>query len=280
MVTTPRRAAVLGSPISHSRSPVLHQAAYRALGLRHWQYGAHECERDQLTDFVDRLDSSWAGLSLTMPLKQIALTLADRVSPEAAAIGAANTLVVTEDGTLAANTDAVGMVDALREAGGRTQGHALIIGAGGTAQAALGALAILGIRGETASTSVMIAVREPSRAVAAEQTAQRLGISVRIHRFGQLPELLQRADVVISTVPQQASAVLASLPWRSGATFFDVIYHPWPTPAARAAAAGGCAVVSGARLLLHQAAHQVRLMTGMQAPIEAMRKALETCLPG
>ncbi len=266
---------MLGSPVSHSRSPVLHQAAYQALGLRHWQYTAHECERDQLADFVGRLDSSWAGLSLTMPLKHIVLELVDRVSPEAVAIGAANTLVVTEQGTVAANTDAVGMVDSLREVGLRGVESAVVIGAGGTAQAALGALGTLGTTVPTA-----IVVREPSRAGAAEQTAQRLGVSVHIHRFEQLPELLHGADLVISTVPQQAGPALALLPWRSGVTFFDVTYHPWPTPAARAAGAAGCTVVSGAALLLHQAAHQVRLMTGMQPPVAAMRKALATCLPG
>ncbi len=275
-MTSPRRAAVLGSPISHSRSPVLHRAAYRALGLQHWQYTAHECERDQLAGFVGTLDSSWAGLSLTMPLKRVALEVADRVSPEAAAIGAANTLVMRGQEAVAANTDAVGMVDALGEAGLTSVESAVVIGAGGTAQAALGALAALA---GNPQTSIALAVREPSRAGAAERTAQQLGVDVQVYRLEQLPELLRSADLVISTVPPEAGVALAPLPWRAGAVFFDVIYHPWPTPPARAAADAGCAVISGAQLLLHQAAHQVGLMTGMRPPVEAMRKALATCLP-
>ncbi|MGH3545519.1 MAG: shikimate dehydrogenase [Mycobacteriales bacterium] len=277
----PRRAAVLGSPISHSRSPVLHEAAYRELGLHHWQYTAHECGSDQLADFVAGLDSSWAGLSLTMPLKRVALSVADRVSPEAAAIGAANTLVLKSGESVAENTDAPGMVDALREAGVEDVTSVVVIGAGGTAQAALGAIVRIGAGGSKPTVNpVSIAVREPRRAAAAEHTAGRLGLSSRTCRWEQLPELLASADLVISTVPWQAGVALAELGWRAGATFLDVIYHPWPTAAARAAEAAGCTVVSGAALLLHQAAHQVRLMTGMEPPVTAMRRALATCLPG
>ncbi len=114
---TPRHAAVLGSPIEHSLSPVLHTAAYTALGLDGWTYTAQECREDELRALVGRLDESWVGLSLTMPLKRIALSVADDVSERAAAIGAANTLVLDGGRRHADNTDAPGMVDALREAG-------------------------------------------------------------------------------------------------------------------------------------------------------------------
>ena len=111
------RAAVLGKPIAHSLSPVLHQAGYAAVGLTGWEYTAVECAESELAGLVAGLDGSWAGLSLTMPLKEVALRVATAVSPLATALGAANTLVRREDGWYAENTDAPGMVDALRWAG-------------------------------------------------------------------------------------------------------------------------------------------------------------------
>src|SRR5260370_266030 len=89
---TVRRAAVLGSPIKHSLSPVLHRAAYQALDLHGWHYDKIECDEPGLSRLVDSMEPEWAGLSLTMPLKRVALTVADEVSPLAEAIGAANTL--------------------------------------------------------------------------------------------------------------------------------------------------------------------------------------------
>lgn len=269
-----RRAAVLGLPIAHSLSPVLHQAAYQALGLTNWHYTAHECADDQLGSFLAGLDSSWVGLSLTMPLKRVALSVADRVSPTAAIVGAANTLLLRAGEWSADNTDAPGMADALREAGLASIRSAVVVGAGGTAQAALVALSMLG----PTPPSVAIAVREPVRAAAAAQTAQRLGLPLAIHRWSALPKLLDATELVISTVPESACEAVAVLPWRNELAFFDILYHPWPTPAATAAAAVGCTVISGQELLLHQAAHQVRLMTGQAAPLAAMRKALAACL--
>ncbi|MGH3613741.1 MAG: shikimate dehydrogenase, partial [Pseudonocardia sp.] len=117
MTSPPRRAAVLGSPIAHSLSPVLHHAAYAALGLDGWNYGAHECDESGLGGFVAGLGPEWAGLSLTMPLKRVALEVADQVSALAAATGAANTLVAGPGGWVADNTDVAGIVGALRDAG-------------------------------------------------------------------------------------------------------------------------------------------------------------------
>src|SRR5580698_5950237 len=137
---TVRRAAVLGFPITHSLSPVLHEAAYQALDLHGWHYDKIECDETGLSRLVDSMGPEWAGLSLTMPLKRVALTVADEVSPLADAVGAANTLVFPPDGPaggrLADNTDVAGMISALREAGLAQVEQAVILGAGGTAQAA------------------------------------------------------------------------------------------------------------------------------------------------
>ena len=266
-----RRAAVLGSPITHSLSPVLHRAAYHALGLHGWRYDMIECDEPGLPRLIDGLGPEWAGLSLTMPLKRVALAVADEVSPLAQAVGAANTLVFPPGGPAAGrradNTDATGMVAALREAGlGQVQ-QAVILGAGGTAQSALAAVQELGHQ------SPLVLVRNLGRTGELVQTAERLGMRPTIS--GRLfEEPLPDADLVISTLPGGAADPLRSTPWLSGTTVLDVVYAPWPTPFAGSALAAGCRVVSGLAVLLHQAVAQVELMTGYPGPVAAMRTAL------
>ncbi|SHL30957.1 shikimate dehydrogenase [Pseudonocardia thermophila] len=256
-------AAVLGSPVGHSLSPVLHTAAYRALGLDDWVYTAHECTEDQLAAFVDGLDERWAGLSLTMPLKRVALEVATDASPLAAAVGAANTLVF--DGRrYADNTDVHGIVGAL----GAVSGRAVVLGAGGTAQAALAALQQLGIE------QVDVLVRDLSRTTELRATAERLGVAPEIHAALADPaRFVDGADVVISTLPAGAADHIGC---RGAGTVLDVVYAPWPTKFAQQAT--GARVVSGLEMLLHQAVEQVRLMTGKPGPVEAMRAALDAAV--
>jgi shikimate dehydrogenase len=259
-----RRAAVLGSPIAHSLSPALHSAAYAALGLD-WAYDRIECTEDDLPSFVDSCGPEWVGLSLTMPLKRVGLELAAEASPAAAAVGAANTLLLRDGRRYAENTDVPGMVDALGEAGVSRVEAAVVLGAGGTAQAAIAALATLGERHPT------VVVREPARAAVLLEAADRLGVQPVIR---SLEDSLPSADVVISTVPKGAADRFATAEWPRRTVLFDVVYDPWPTPLAAAALRSGARVVSGLDLLLHQAGHQVRLMTDRPAPLEAMRAAL------
>jgi shikimate dehydrogenase len=254
-------------PIEHSLSPVLHNAAYAALGLAGWHYERHAVDEAALAGFVGALGPEWAGLSLTMPLKRVALEVADEVDADTAAIGAANTLVRREAGWFAANTDVAGIVETLREAGVRQVERAVVLGAGGTAQAALAALRRLG---ETAPT---VLVRDPARAGALLATAERLGVTPTI--VGGFPGApLPPADVVISTVPAGAADELAGRTWDPATVVLDVIYAPWPTALAAAAEAVGCRVAGGLEVLLHQAVEQVELMTGRPGPTETMRAAL------
>jgi shikimate dehydrogenase len=262
------RAAVLGRPIGHSLSPVLHRAAYAALGLSDWRYDPVECGEADLAGFVAGLGPEWAGLSLTMPLKRTVLALADEVSPLAAAVGAANTLVLRGGCRRAENTDVAGIAAALREAGVTEPTQAVLLGAGGTAQAALAALRDVGVPRPT------VLVRDPARAADLGAAGERLGVRPAIRRWSDARTAAADAELVISTVPAGAADVLADLPWTPPTTVLDVVYAPWPTPLAAAAAAAGCRVVSGLAMLLHQAAAQVRLMTGQDAPVAAMRTAL------
>src|SRR6516164_6590596 len=174
------KAAVLGSPIAHSLSPALHTAAYAALGLDDWTYQAIECDEAGLPAFVTSRGPDWAGLSLTMPLKRTVLPLLDYVDPLAAATGGANTVVFRPDGRYGYNTDVQGIVDALTEAGAPAPASVTIIGAGATACSALAAAGELGARGAD------VILRDPARAGALRDTADRLGLPVRMRPFAAL----------------------------------------------------------------------------------------------
>ena len=267
-LTAVHRAGVFGRPVGHSLSPVLHCAAYTALVLRDWRYSAVECGDAELSGVLEALGPEWVGMSLTMPLKRVALELADEVSPLAADVGAANTLLLSGHRRRAENTDVAGIVEALREAGVTRATNPVVLGAGGTAQAALAALRELG------GTEPAVLVREPARAGELRVAAERLNVRPRVLRGLDHPARGE-ADVVISTLPAGAADLLTS-GWRPGQVVLDVIYAPWPTRFAASADAAGCVVVSGLEMLLHQAAAQVLLMTGRPAPLAVMRSALAT----
>ena len=262
----PRRAAVLGKPVAHSLSPVLHNSGYAAAGLADWSYTAIECAEAELPAFVAGLGPEWGGLSLTMPLKEVAVTVADQVGPVAAALGAANTLVPRPDGWYAENTDASGMVDALRAVGVSTVDSVAILGAGGTARAALAAAQHLG------AAQVTGYARRAEAVDALRPVASHLGLRLGYADFTRAGECA-RADLVISTVPKGVADQL-DVAWDPGTVVFDAVYDPWPTPLARSAQAAGCPTVSGLDLLLYQALRQFTLFTGQPAPVEAMRTAL------
>ena len=270
-MTAGRRAAVCGKPIGHSLSPVIHTAGFAAAGLLTWTYTAIECAAAELPDLVAGLGPEWAGLSLTMPLKEVALTLAATATPEAVAVGAANTLVRRDDGTWHAdNTDIPGMVRVLRHAGVGSAPTVTVLGGGGTARAALAAASLLGAR------RVILVTRRPSAAGELAPVAATLGIALEPLDWSKAPDAFD-ADAVISTVPKGAADELAaSVRWRPGTVLFDAIYDPWPTPLAAAATAAGLRVASGLDLLLAQALGQFEHFTGVRpAPEQAMHAALK-----
>lgn len=266
----PRRAGVLGRPIAHSLSPVLHRAAYAARGLD-WTYEAIDCGVDELPAVL-AARADWAGFSATMPLKHALLSAAASVSPVAAAVGAANTLLPGPDGWVADNTDVLGVLGALGEHAVRPASVA-VLGAGGTAQAVLAALPSVGV------SSCTVLVRSRSRATPLLDTAARLGVAVQLDDLAPSAVALG-ADLVVSTLPPGAADPLAGFPWTPAQAVLDVVYAPWPTPLADAAARAGATVLSGALMLLHQAAAQVRLMTALEPPLDAMRAALRAAEPG
>jgi shikimate dehydrogenase len=281
------KAAVLGFPVTHSLSPVLHRAAYQALGLDDWCYAAIECDEARLPGLMGECGPDWAGLSLTMPLKRAVLGLLDHTEPLALDVGAANTVVLAGGARHGYNTDVPGMISALTEVGfpapgslpvpgtGPPPARVLILGAGATACSALAAVRGLGTR------QVTVAVRDEQRADRLLAAAGRLGVAVTLAPFDPPGEAAP--DLLISTVPAGAADLYAQR-IRRGALVpsyvLDVVYHPWPTLLAAAAQQCGAIVAPGFSLLLHQAAEQVSLMTGLAAPVDVMRKAGLAALGG
>lgn len=281
MTRSDRRAGVLGSPIAHSLSPVLHHAAYTALGLTGWTYDRYEVREDDLSGFVAGCTQQWAGLSLTMPLKQVALRVVDVVEPLAEVVGAVNTVLFSPGGLkVGANTDVYGIVEAIARARYEvTQAPTtgVIVGGGATAASAIAALGQLGI------TTPTIVVRSLGRSGVVIRAATSMGVSPQFLTL-DTPEATAAigcADLLISTIPGQGSNALVDvLPQEIGPhqTLLDVIYEGWPTALPTAWAARGGTVAPGFDMLLYQAAEQVRLMTGKAAPVPEMRAALLSAL--
>jgi shikimate dehydrogenase len=261
---------VLGHPVAHSLSPTLHRAAYAALGLDGWRYDAVDVTEVELEGFVRGLDASWAGLSLTMPLKQTIIPLLDHVEPLAEVVGAVNTVLIQGRALIGANTDVYGLVAALGEGlDGATVETAAVLGAGATAASTLAALAQLGC------TSPVVYVRALARAGGLMRAAHRMGVTPVYRTLDTAPGEIGRADVVVSTLPPHAADTIADGLAHAGGVLLDVAYDPRPTALSTAWGAAGGTAVGGERMLLHQAAEQVRLMTGRPAPLSAMSSALE-----
>jgi shikimate dehydrogenase len=256
------RAAVLGSPIAHSLSPVLHRAAYDALGLTDWSYDAYDVDEAGLASFLSGLDPTWTGLSLTMPLKSVALDLADVVSEVASKVGAANTLLLHDGRRVADNTDVPGLTAALREQGADSIDRATVLGGGATARSALVALADI-------AAQVTVLARSAHRVAALQATAAAAGVDLRVLDWSQPVDSLA-ASLVVNTTPAGAADVFVPLlPGRPG-LLFDVLYDPWPTPLAAAWSGSGGQVAGGLDLLVHQAVLQVALMTRAGVDIPAL----------
>lgn len=257
-----RRCAVLGRPIEHSLSPVLHRAAYEHLGLD-WDYTAHEMDEDDLPAFVAGLDRKWRGLSLTMPLKVAALSLG-MVEATAGLVGAGNTVLLRDDGPRVHNTDVGGLVDAIAAAGAGDLRRATLLGNGATARSSIAALHRLGVR------TCTVMARNPERASGLVELAGRLGLACTVRPIGAAPE---PSDLLVSTVTAGAIDDRAAEFAAAAGIVFDVVYDPWPTALAAAATAAGAVMVSGLDLLVHQAVAQVELMTGEGVPAEVLMSA-------
>jgi shikimate dehydrogenase len=261
-----RLAGVIGQPIRHSLSPILYNAAFRALELD-WAFMAFEVAPGEGAAAVDAarvlgLD----GLSVTMPHKEAVIPALDRLSPAAAALGAVNVVVREGSELVGDSTDGAGFVDALKDdegydAAGRT---CAVVGAGGAARAVVRALA------EAHAAEIVIINRTPERAEAAAALAGGVG------RVGVDADI-RDVDIVVNGTPVGMTH-MAGLPFdpdllREGQLVVDLIYHPPITPLLAAARERGLTAINGLGMLIHQAARAFRLWTGHDAPLDAMSAA-------
>ncbi|GGJ86439.1 shikimate 5-dehydrogenase [Pilimelia anulata] len=269
-----RRAAVVGHPIAHSLSPVLHNAGYAAAGLAEWTYDALDLEPGgALAQLLHDEDPRWAGISVTMPLKGEALSAASGASSTARLVGAANTLIRRPTGWYADNTDVTGMGGVLQAVKAPVGGAATVLGAGGTARAVLAALGRYGVK------SAVVVARRAGAVAALHPIARAVGLRLRHGPWDRAAEHLG-ADVVVSALPPGVADDLAgAAQWAPDGVYVDVLYDPWPTPLATAAAAAGVRVASGLDLLLAQSFDQFTHFTGEPAPQAAMRAALLDARP-
>ncbi|MCQ1950339.1 shikimate dehydrogenase [Arthrobacter sp. zg-Y859] len=267
MDSTARRAAVLGHPISHSKSPRLHRAAYAHLGFD-CSYEAIDLRVEEAAGFAASLrgQAGWTGLSVTMPLKAVMVAQMDEVEPLVKALGVLNTVTFSRTGSRTVltghNTDVAGIAGALRYAGIGARPRAVVLGAGGTACAAIAALAQL-----DASETVVCARRfpEPAPGQAGVLDAGRAtGVAVRPRPWEEAAEACAAADVVICTLPPYGADGLAEdiAEVRDGAILLDAAYDPWPSRIASVWSGFGGTVVPGIEMLLYQAVEQVKLFTG------------------
>ena len=248
------RLAVLGLPIAHSLSPVLHRAAYDVLGLD-WEYEAIEMSGEGLARFIGSLDESWRGLSLTMPLKRDILPLLDSTSELARETGSANTVLFGRGRSHGYNTDVYGITRAFARHGRTQLESVLILGAGATAASALVAAHRLGAQ------KVFVGVRAPERSAELVEIGRAQGVSVLVRSLDELVQIDEPLDAVISTLPNGAAVpVLLDPDVVQGAALFDVAYAPWPTPLA--AGWVGEQVIGGLEMLVLQALAQVRVFVG------------------
>ncbi len=277
-----RHLAVLGSPISHSKSPAIHSAAYRTLQLN-WDYTKVEVEQGRLMQFIEALDSDWLGLSITMPLKEEALRIANEQTSLAEKTGVANTLLRTTLGWKAHNTDVFGIEQAISRALNEAPRRVLVIGSGATAVSAVFAVA-----SAFPNARIIVAARNSTAAEALRNRAQNNAVNVKVATFSRLKSLLNRSDLVISTLPANSLDVLArklsrSLFAKPRGTLLDVAYDPWPSALASYFLKNKREVISGVEMLIWQAIAQIRLFNHNDPDVElpneravelAMRHAL------
>ncbi len=275
-VTSPERTrlAVLGSPIAHSKSPAIHRAAYAVLGLN-WGYEAVDVAAPALAEYVESRDSSWRGLSLTMPLKRDILPLLSSREDLVDTVGGANTVLFTDDGPRGFNTDVQGAVESFRGVGVESLDYVQLLGAGATAASMLVAVASMG------ATRALVSARTPEKAQYLVELGERVGVSVAVQPWAAAID--GAPDAVISTVPGGENGLLFAEPIREHSVLFDVAYDPWPSALATAWAEAGGTVISGHDLLVNQAVGQIRIfLTGDQhqalpneaAVVAAMRAAV------
>lgn len=255
-----KQFAVIGSPISQSKSPIIHRAGHRVLGLD-WTYSAVEISEGRLLQFIETLDDTWQGLSVTMPLKVEATRIARELDPLAEVTGVTNTLLRTREGWKGFNTDVFGIQSALTQAFASAAPRVVILGSGATATSA----AFAAFQSNPNARVTLIA-RNQKTAKQTRSIAAKAGFNIDIRSFKALNRSLSNAEVVISTLPTGALDTYAKKLgnhwfYKPKGLFFDVGYSSWPSAFAASWMDRSLPAVSGIEMLLFQAIGQLRVFT-------------------
>ncbi len=275
-----KKLAVLGHPIGHTLSPIMHNASIKALGLdSQYEYGKLDVSPDQLLSRLAQLPSEgYAGVNLTIPLKEVAFKGLSKLADSARILGAVNTVEFSADGMIGHNTDGYGFLKALEEAFGKTvKGDSVfVLGCGGAGRAVALMAAINGAKSLTLAD--LDAVRVASLTVEIRRVAPQVEIFQALERLGQI-ESCRQADLIIQASPVGMKKVDSSLlpreAFRKGQRAFDLIYMYPETDFLRIAKAAGAQISNGLGMLLHQGAKAFNIWTGIEPDIGAMREALE-----
>lgn len=287
-----KQAGVVGYPVSHSLSPVIHNAGYQTLGLSNWHYTYYEIPEDSFLEFITALPEQVYGLSVTMPHKINAFTLADRHSEWAKLSRVANTLIREGDGWFADNTDIYGITEALTKpikdsfgfseelSKSMTTGlNGAVIGSGATAKSAVLAFRELGIR------QIQIYARNYETARNLAGFGQDLDLDIFVKPLAEWD--LGNAEIHVVTLPPGHGVIpkdkklrelltTATVTSKKPRILLDIVYKNWPTEVAKIAKESGVLVVNGLEMLIYQAAKQFELMTDKPAPVAEMFKAVVT----
>jgi shikimate dehydrogenase len=256
--------AVLGSPIAHSKSPLLHHAAISVLGVDA-DYVAHEVTASEFPRFLAAQDDDALGFSLTMPLKHVVRPLLASECEMSALTGAVNTVVRRSDGWHGFNTDVWGAQTAITQSLGARFDTATVLGGGATAASVLVALRNLEVR------DVNILVRNTQKTLGIEHLATRLGLNCCV---GELGANYVRSDILVNTLPASAELELSAIEVLDSGALFDVAYNPWPSSLAREWIARGLPTSSGLLMLLWQAVLQARIFYGDGIDVELPHEAI------
>jgi shikimate dehydrogenase len=258
------RAAVLGSPISHSLSPRLHNAAYKFLGIE-GEYNSFDVPAGNLQEFLANKESVWTGFSLTMPLKEEAMLCAQVVDPLVKRISSGNTLFNKDGQWHLYSTDVMGFQNVWKMQSDVKPSSILIIGSGATARAALAAF-------DSTQTRIEVLHRNPDREDSIRSCIEESAIE--FHQWGFNPNVSD-FDLIINTTPKYALDLSTYLvPSNPSGIFFDVIYNPWPTEFARIWQENGGKILGGLELLVAQGVQQVKIFTGADISTDLLSKHL------
>lgn len=265
------RGAVLGSPVSHSLSPLLHRSIFAHLGLP-ISYEAIEVASGELDDFLKKAKQEFDYFSLTMPLKEEALSLSVEIDPLVSRIQSANTLIKSEEHWSLYSTDGLGFLKALEASGYAQFKSVLVLGAGGTARAVVGAL-------DNVASKISVLGRTSTRSAVLQSAVLQAEFSYL--RWSDTPDF-SSYDLIVNTTPAGAADILANSVSRAlspeSALLFDVIYKPWPTVLASRWRDAGGTVLNGSEMLLYQGIAQAELVLGSPLDYQDLAKAIRPIL--